>query len=637
MRTILLLLILLTANLLSYAGDIRYPVSSIPEKLLKNAHVVKRMEDFQFRINGTGETVLYHKYALTVLDEKGDGYANLVEYYDKLQQVRSIEGSLYNALGLPIRKLKSKEIEDLSAVDDNNLMDDSRRKVHSFYYRVYPYTVEYEVETKFSNTLFFPSWVPQEGEYFSVEQSSYTITCPADYQVRYRSFNYQGEPVVTTDKDKKIMRWEVKNLPGFAMPFACPSWREITTTVYLAPTEFEIQGFKGNMNSWKELGKFQYALNAERDQLPEKWIQTAKQLVSNITDEREKVETLYRYLQKNTRYISIQLGLGGWQPFEASFVAQKGYGDCKALTNYMYSLLKAVGIKAHYTLVYAGEGAQNHLIEDFPSRQFNHAILCVPLQKDTMWLECTSQDAPAGYMGEFTGNRKALLITDQGGVLVSTPKYTLKDNILDRHIAAKLDLDGILNMKVQTRYGGTQQDDLSMMINQLSKDKVQKILQQGLELSTYNVNEFKYEETKSVLPELHEELDITVNGYATISGKRIFIVPDILNRSGRKIDTVQERTVDLVFNSEWRDEDNYDIEIPEGYQLEAAPQNISLKSQFGTYSSSAKIEGNKIIYHRVREQFAGRFPASTQKELAKFYNDIYKADRSRIVLVKKEG
>lgn len=630
---------LLTCSVIVFAfargNDIKYPASAIPESLKKDANVVKRMETIEFRIINTGEAVLYHKYALTILNENGDDNAALVEYYDKLQKINSIEGALYDAAGNQLKKLKSREIMDLSAVDDNNLMDDSRRKVHQFYYKSYPYTVEYEVQTKFNNTLFFPTWLPVESERFAVEQSSYSIICPAGYVVRFRAFNYKGDPVITMDKDKKVMKWEVKNLTGTVRPYASPPLYELTTMIFFAPSEFEIQDYKGNMNSWQEFGKFVYSLKKGRDELPEGIVQKVEQLTAGINDDKEKIRVLYEYLQKQTRYISIQLGLGGWQPFEASYVAQKGYGDCKALTNYMYSLLKAANIKSYYTLVKAGSG--QNIIQDFPSQQFNHVILCAPLAKDTMWLECTSQTLPAGYVSDFTANRKALLIDEQGGVLVSTPRYTIKENLQVRKINGKVDTDGTLVMKVNTDYGGIQQDNLSGMINALSKDKVQKILQEELQLSTYDVNDFKYTETKASLPELNEQLDITVSGYATVSGKRFFINPNILNRSSRKFDADEKRTVDLFFIDEWRDEDDYEIEIPEGYQLEAALQNVSIKTKFGTYSCSAELKGNIIFYHRVREQFSGRFPAKDQAGLAKFYEDIYKADRGKLVLVKRES
>lgn len=614
------------------AGDIKYPVFSIPEKLLKTANAVKRVEEIEVTINSLDEMIVHRHYAITILNENGASEAALVAYYDKLSQVRSIEGALYDAMGIQIKKLKSKDIIDESATG-SDLIDDNRRKIHQFYDKDYPYTVEYDIEERANNTFNLPLWEPMDDEHLAVQQSAYTVICAPDYQVHYKAFNYTGDPVTTTVKGKKQMRWEIKDQPGIKIFYASPNWRELITMVYFAPSDFEIQGYKGNMSSWQEFGKFVYSLNKDRDQLPADVQQKVQQLTAGITDPKEKIRVLYEYLQHQTRYISIQLGLGGWQPFEASYVAQKGYGDCKALSNYMHSLLKAAGIRSCYTLVNAGNNAG--LIEGFPSHQFNHAILCVPMGKDTTWLECTSQDLPAGYMSDFTGNRKALLIDENGGTLVSTPRYGIRQNIQQRTIEAKLDGEGNLTMQCDTRYGGTQQDGLSMMINALSKEKVKKQLQSSLELSTYDVSDFKYEETKAVLPELKEHLDINVSGYATVSGRRLFITPNILNRSSRKYEEEENREVDFVFRSEWRDEDDYTIEIPQGYELEAAPSDVTIKSEFGSYTSSAKLVGNKIIFHRVREEFSGRFPAKDASLLSKFYADVYKADRSRIVLVKK--
>jgi hypothetical protein len=408
----------------------------------------------------------------------------------------------------------------------------------------------------------------------------------------------------------------------------------MTTVIYFAPSDFEIQGYKGNMTSWKDFGKFQASLNEGRDVLPANIEETVNRLTAGISDTREKIRILYNFLQKNTRYISIQLGLGGWQPLPAKDVATKGYGDCKGLTNYMYSLLKAAGIKSNYTLVYAG-GNKDVLIDDFPSNRFNHVILCVPLAKDSVWLECTSQTLPAGYMSDFTGNRKALMITEDGGVVVRTPQYGIKENTQQRVIKAKLDEDGNLGMSVTASYGGTEQDDVSSLINGLSKEKVQKVLQKELELSTYDINSFKYEETKDVLPKVDEQLEISVSKYATISGKRLFIMPNILNRGGYVLNDQKDRAFDYVYDNAFRHDDTYEIEIPEGYELEAAPSDASFKSKFGTYTCSTKLVGHKIVYHRVREHFSGRYPAKEGIDLAKFFESVYRSDRSKMVLVKK--
>ncbi|MBO9684270.1 MAG: DUF3857 domain-containing protein, partial [Flavisolibacter sp.] len=538
--------------------------------------------------------------------------------------------------GNVLRKAKSKDVKDFSAVQDISLFDDNRVKVLDFTNQFYPYTVEFETEVKYNNTYMLPDWFPQQNEKLSVESSSYSFIAPADYTIRFKAFNYEGLPSSSVEKNKQIKTWKVTGLAAVKKLFASPTWNELTPSVYFAPSKFEMEGYKGNGSTWQDLGKFPLALNQGRDKLPDDIIQRVADLTKNINDEKEKIRVLYNYLQQNTRYISIQLGIGGLQPFEASFVAKKGYGDCKALSNYMYSLLKAAGIKSHYTLVKGGRDLDDkYLVEDFPSDQFNHIILCVPLSKDTVWLECTSQTESAGYMGDFTGNRKALLITEDGGKLVSTPHYGIKENIQVRIIKGKINSEGALVMNVTTNYKCLQQDEKSALINQLSKDKVRKYLQEDLELSTYEVSNFKYEQKKNILPEIDEHLDVVVDNYATITGKRLFITPNILSRGGMKLSDEEERKVDFVLDYEFRDEDNYEIEIPEGYSLEAMPQDVALKTKFGSYSCTTKLDGNKIIYHRIREQFGGRFPARDQKELAKFFEDIYKADRARMVLVKK--
>ncbi|HWC55166.1 MAG TPA: DUF3857 domain-containing protein [Chitinophagaceae bacterium] len=619
-----------------FANDGDYAVSKIAPALLKNANAVVRMEDIRFEVVSTKEAMEWNHYVITILNENGDEWSRFVDYYDKMHDIVSVEGVLYDANGNEIKKMKTKDLEDVSGVDDNNLIDDNRIKRHSFFYKVYPYTIEYNEVVRYKNTLFFPSWFPQDDEKISVEHSQYSIVCPPEYKFRYRAFNYSGDPVVATNKDNTITTWSAHDLPAILKESNAPYWNELTTCIYFAPTDFQVDNYTGNMANWQDFGKFVYTLKQGRDVLPGNVKNTIHQLSDGITDVKKKIQVLYEYMQKNTRYISIQLGIGGWQPFDATYVANKGYGDCKALANYMYSILKEAGISSYYTLIKSGRNARP-VLDDFPSQQFDHVILCVPLTNDTVWLECTDQTLPAGYLGDFTCDRNALLIDENGGKLVHTPKYGLNENTEIRKVSATLDEDATLNVKSFTRYKAMQEDMLHQVVHFLSKDKVKEFLHEQLDFGTYDVNNFNYSEERSSLPVMQESLDLTVSNYATVTGKRLFIIPNIMTRSSHKLNTDTERKYDIVLHMEYRDIDSVEISIPGGYTAESIPQPVTIESKFGKYSNSIKLEGNKIFYYRTMEQYSGRFPAKDYSDMTQFYDNIYRADRNKVVLVKNNS
>lgn len=634
-RLICLLTVLVVSGGI-FAGEGDYAVSKIPAPLLKNANVVYRHHHIQVELKSLTKMTKTYNFAITILNESGDQYADITEWYNKFRSIEKFEGSLYDAFGKKIRSLKRSDIRDLSGTSDISLAEDTRIKAHNFYYKVYPYTVEYEIELVINQTMIFPGWVAVPGSFCSAESSSITMSVPMDYTLRYKMFNYPGEPVITNENGKKNFTWAVKNFEAVKREYASPAWTEIVPSVSLAPSDFQIEDYKGNMKDWKELGKFQSSLNKGRNGLPEPTKTKVRELTGGLSSDKEKIITLYQYMQQNTRYVSIQLGIGGWRPFDASYVSSKGYGDCKALSNYMHSLLLEANIKSYFALIGSGSGVPD-VQTDFSSIQFNHAILCVPNNGDTVWLECTSQTSAPGYMGGFTGNRHALLITEDGGVLVKTPHYGVKENLQQRIINARIDEEGTLDLSTHSVFKGIQQDDLHMIVNQLSPEKVKEYyLERGLNFGTYEILKFEYKELKKELPEMHESLALKVNNYATVSGKRLFIIPNVMSRFSEKLRSEQERKYDLNLRLAYTDEDKVEIEIPAGYALESAPKDMELRSKFGVYSSSVRLEGNKIKYARSLVHYSGRFPRTDYEELVKFYDAIYKADRNKLVMVKSE-
>jgi transglutaminase-like putative cysteine protease len=610
-----------------------YAAILIPDSLTKGANVVKRMEEVRVTMKAIDKVIVKHRYAITILNEKGDRYAQYHNNYSSLEGLSDITGNLYDAFGKKIKSVKKKDIEDVPVSDGASLMNDDRIKAHNFYHRQYPYTIEYEDEQQVRGSFFLQNWHPVPSSSYSVEQSRYIVEIPAAYNLRIQQKNFTDPPITVKTPSVTSYTWELKNYKAVHYEVYSPSLGSIVPYVNIGASDFSFGGYTGNMNTWLDFGKFNITLAKGRDVLPEYVKKEVHALVDGISDKEERIKKLYNYLQSNTRYIGIQLGIGGWQPFDAKYVATNKYGDCKALSNYMVSLLKEAGIKGNMVLIYAGDDYRQ-LQEDFPISTFNHMIACVPNGKDTIWLECTSQTKAAGFMGTFTGGRKALLIDDDGGHVVSTPDYNAEDNLQLRSINAVIDIEGNLVVDVNTHFTGTQQELQHALMHDVNPEQRERYLNSVLNLPTYKVIKSEYKETKSRLPVVDEYLHIQSLNYATVSGRRLFIEPNLFNKSKLKLLPDEKRKYPIEFNSAHKDVDTIHLVLPEGYSIEAMPKDVNITNKFAQYSISFKVDGNKVYVIRTETINNVSLSAEAYSDLVKYYDAIYKADHSRIVFVK---
>jgi hypothetical protein len=389
------------------------------------------------------------------------------------------------------------------------------------------------------------------------------------------------------------------------------------------------------MDSWENYGKWIVSLNKDRDILPEQTKKKLQEITKNAKTTEEKARLVYEYLQSKTRYVGIQLGIGGFQPFEASVVDQTGYGDCKALSNYMVAMLKEVGIHANYILIRAGRN-QPAMDVSFPSSQFNHAVVAVPNATDTLWLECTSQVNPFGYMGSFTGDRYALMITENGGKVVKTPRYPAEVNIQSRTADVFVEMTGDAKAKVKTTFSGLQyeNDNLDYVVNQQYDDQ-KKWVQENTDIPAFDIINFSMTNKKGKIPSAIVNTELSLKRFATVSGKRIFLVPNLMNRSSYIPEKLDTRKTNVVLRTPYTDLDTIRYHLPEGIYPEFLPDPAVVKSRFGEYEASFKMDQGNLLYIRRLRMNKGEYPAESYKELTEFYRNIGKADNAKMVFMSK--
>jgi hypothetical protein len=599
------------------------------DSLSLNANAI--IQNYSVEINVINKTsaILKKRIIITVLNENGERHGEFAEYYDQFRKIKSFHGTILDADYDVLYKIKLKDLNDRSMINNFSLYEDNRIKFYVPEIKQYPYHVDYIYEIDLKNILNIPTWQPINSANLSLKKGSLKITSPINDTLKYSALNIDS-PTISNIENLKIHNWEIGNIPARQKESLRLPYSYTTPSIKIAPSYFEVDGYSGNMISWEKFGKWFSQLNKDKEILPPNALSDINRLVNGIDNEIEKVKIIYEYMQSRTRYVSIQAGIGGWQPFDATTVHNLGYGDCKALANYTKSLLKLINIESNYALIKAGVN-NSDIQTDFPSNQFNHAILCVPLTTDTIWLECTSQTAPFGYLGDFTGNKHALLITEDGGKIVKTTQYNKEENLQSRHISINILNNGDADALIKTSYEGFQYKNISYYAEKSKADQKELLLKK-LELNNFTINEFHIDVKKDINPIAKDSIQVSIKKYATTSSSRMFFHLNALNKNEYIPKKTDQRISPIQFTYAYTDIDSIEYIIPSNYSIEYLPKSIELRNQFGDYSIDVKSQDNKIVYVRKLSMNKNVFPSNDYADLIVFFEEISKYDNSKCVL-----
>ncbi len=613
-----------------------YNVTGIPEEVLQNSDAVVRMDKMVVVVEAKDKMKVTNKRVVTVLNENGDKHLHAYVFYDKNVKVSRLEAIVYNAKGKEIQKIKKRDFLDQSAVGGGTLYSDSRVLVLEYTPIQYPYTVEFTKEYTTPNTAFAPNWSFLDDYRVGTEMSEFSFSVECGIPFRHKEENFDEYQIEITETAKSVS-YKAKNLKALEHEPLSPSFRNIAPQVKIAMDEFYLEGVDGKAKTWQELGKW---MNDEllmgRDELNESTKALMHQLVQGISDPLEKTKKVYEYVQENTRYISVQLGIGGWMPISASDVDRVKYGDCKGLTNYTKALLKTVGIESNYTVVHAGEEI-GHLDKDFPSIQGNHVFLNVPLGEEEIWLECTSQMTPVNYLGTFTDNRNVLKITPKGGELVKTKVYLDEENY--QYTRADFEIkDGIhISGKLKIHSKGLQYDQKYWMVNNTRSEQEEFYKTYWNYIHNLNLGKVTYLNDKNNI-EFVEEVGFSAENYLSSAGDQLLLIPNVANRNLNVPDRCRDRKRALVINRGYLDEDEFIIRLPEDYFMESRILPIKEETKFGSYSVSIEtVEPGVLLYKRKLLIKSGEYPKEDYEPYRDFRKKIARYDNAKIVLSKKES
>ena len=611
-----------------------YSTLLIADSLKENANAVVRLNQIDIIIASQRNMNINTTRVITVLNEKGLSAVDAAENYDKKTTVKEIEATIYDAFGKEIKKIKRKDFKDNSAAGGSTLFSDSRYVYLDYTPTQYPFTVVYLSKLETSTTAFIPQWYPLSNFFVSVEKSILNVSYPANLGFKKMEFNFANFNINKSIDTATQLLYTATSIPVQKQEDYSPAYSTIFPKVMMGLELFHLEDVDGKAKTWKEFGQWYYDdILSGTTVLPIETKQKMKALIGDEKDPIKKAQMIYDYVQKKSRYVSIQVGIGGWKPMLANDVDRLGYGDCKALTNYTKALLEAVDVPSYNTVLY-GDSQKKDIESQFVSMQGNHMILAIPNGTDYTWLECTSQDAPFGFQGTFTDDRDVLVIKPEGGEIVHTQKYIDKYNSQISSGNYSLNANGDLSGKIEIVSRGSQYSQKEPLENLQPLEKDEHYKQYWNTINNLKINNLSFSNDKTTVS-FTEKVEISAVNYGNLlSGKMMFAI-NAYNQYTGSIKRIRNRKNPFEIQRGFADSDEITVALPTEFAIEFLPSNFELKSKFGEYKTEfIKKEDHTIIYKRSLFIKKGFYSNTEYDEYRLFIEKVSRNDNAKIILTK---
>lgn len=582
----------------------------------KDTVAVILLDDTQTTVHDNGEIDTLHRMAIRLLrPEAKREYGWISATFDKDEKVSSLRGWTIEANGHEIA------VGEKDAIEHGYLTDleytDVRAKSLELPEANPGSVVGYEYVQRKRPYIFEDDWQFQYRE--PVVTARFTLQIPLGWEFTTNWFNYPEQKAQNPSPNRYV--WEIGNLPGVEIEPEMPAWETVAGWAGIKYFPRDPAMRPKTNGSWQDMGLWYVKLTQSSRVASLQIKQKVADLTAGISDPLEKIRALTEYMQKNIRYMAVEIGIGGYQPHPAAEVFAHQFGDCKDKATLLGSMLGEIGIESYYVIVDTERGAVH---PNYPSMDFNHVIIAIRLPDSVadaglyslvndpklgrlLIFDPTNQHVPLGYLPWYLQANYGLLVVPDGGELISLPLLPPATNRLLRTAKFDLSATGDLSGEVHEReWGGPAAQEREEFLDREPSKRVDVF---DHFLANF-LNDFKL--TGASVGNL-EQYDQTLSldykfvspGYANAAGDLLFVRPRVVGDKNtgmlRLFTEHKPRKYPIDFGEATRQDDVFDITVPAGYVVDGLPQPVQADCDYATYKSETKFADGVLHYKRTFE------------------------------------
>jgi hypothetical protein len=608
-------------------------------------NAVVLLDDVTYTVAPDGRAVEHHRHVVKILRPQGRDEATIHVGFDKDTKILSMNVWSIGPDGHEYA-MKDKDFSDVGYGDEDIAFEDDRYRVAHASGGDPGGVIAYEFEQRSRPFLTEKTWFFQ-GDIPHLSQS-FTLQLPPGYT--YGTVWAHHSPTQAADLEGQGWRWEMKDVPAIDLdrvPLS-PSPESLAarmTVHYSGP------GLPASTDgTWKSVGQWYDALFRNRLAPSPELTAKAQELTAGKTDFYDKTEAIAEFVQKQIRYVAIEVGIGGYQPHLAADIFRNRYGDCKDKAALLAAMLATVDIHATAVVVDSERGVVN---PDAPSIVSDHVIAAIEVpatyksprlhslvaaQSGRQYLifDPTSEKTAFGQLEHELQGGYGILIEGAGSQLIQLPTLDPVLNTIHRTADFHLDADGVLKGNVtEKRFGDLSEIRRDVFANGDVKQQTE-FLDHVLEndFTVFSATNVKVENVNSLNQDFTLSYSLSADRYAKTMGPLLMVRTRVLGDLDLATDH-KPRTVPINLDETMQATDEYSIEIPDGYSVDEIPDPVKLDLGFAAYQSAIEVKGNALHYTRTYTVRQITLPPDRYPDVQKLASTIAADEASSAILKKK--
>jgi hypothetical protein len=573
--------------------------------------------------------------SLYVLSDRGIAFADNQEYFNSRYQFEKLKGYTLIPSGRRYKKVEATEYTKSSVLGSGIFYDD--QVAYSFNFPAVSEGVMLVTEAiatvrdpHFPFRFYFGGGLP-------VETADFSFLVPKGTNIKYQLCGIDASKVKLTKKSKgkvDIYHWEALDLDAYKGDDLAPNWLYYVPHIMVQVADYSFKeeripvlGNTQDLYNWA-YAKVEPLVNTQSPVIK----QLTDSIVSGLTRDDEIAHRIFRWVQKQIKYVAIEDGDNGFVPRPAEKVLERRYGDCKDKTSLIVAMLESQGLDASFAWI--GTRSLPYKYSDIPSLAVdNHMIAVWWDDGRAHFLDGTTQfhaleDVPAWLQGKQCmierGKEKFHILE----VPVDAPDV---NHSIDS-IWINLEANTLMG-EGKTIYSGEARAEMLSRLDGVKPEKVKNVISSSKSWASNKllVDTAMFSDQSNLHNPLEAEYRFHLSDYVT-EKQGAYYVNLNLDRMYDGLRIKKERVIPIESDKTFTHQVVTELKIPDGLKVSHVPGNVSFENEKFSYRSRYSLETDKVI---VKTNYVVNFlllEGDGILEFRKMINTIHRSSMQSVVL-----